>query len=170
MVNYAVELAEVTQLAKQRHTAGSVRRVAVASILVGAMLLLLTVAGIVTVFALGAPATMLFGSALLGVTGGLVLWSAIRRLRTCRGRSGDEPVSFVAPYAFRITDDTLEFRETVGRAAESWPRQASRARVASKGGRRGLTLEHPDRSRRHFFASVLRETPERIQEIVSAPR
>lgn len=166
MVDRIVALTESSMKPGRMRKVASVRRTAAASLIIGCLLILLSAAALSLIIMTWSQPELLVGVAFLGVVGGLMVWSGRNRLHVNRLRNPRDDVNSVAPHAFRITDDTLEFPGSLAQAAQSWSRASTTATVESCLGQPALKLAHPDRVPRRYFAKVLKETPETVLRAV----
>jgi len=164
-----VELAEWTQRLPTR-TRRQVRRNSIAGVVLGCLLMVLAVVGgVVRVVDRGFAPEVLGAVAIL-VIGGLCLWIAARRLRWMPPGAPDSPVRFTAPYAFELTDDSIEFPAFQGRRAESWGLDRTEVEVTGQGRGESVRLRHPDHRPRRFLASALAESPADVVAVVESRR
>lgn len=140
-------------------------------LLVGAGALFLGIALLVVVISGKSEPAMLIMETFLGLPGAFMVWQGIRQLRAGWGLKDGEVVKLSAPYAFRVTDSTIDFPEFYGKNAESWPRASTTSAEGSFLGFKTLKMEHPDRKSRRFFALGLTQTPEQVvRELQSSAR
>lgn len=131
-------------------------------VIVGAAALLLGLALLAMVLSGKGEPAMLVMETFLGLPGAFMVWHGIRQFRAAWGPTAGEVVKLSAPYAFRITDTNIEFPEFYGHGSETWRRASTTATAGSLLGFTTLTLEHPDRQRRRFFANGLVQPTEQV--------
>lgn len=162
-----VELAAWTQRLPSR-TRRQVRRHSIAGVVVGGLFLLLgLLGGIVRIIDRGFSPEVL-GVLVLVVIGGLLCWNGIRRLGWVPRGAPDTPVRFSAPYAFELTDTTIEFPAYQANPAESWQLPGTSVEVTGQGRREALRLAHRGRRTRRYFAHALAESPASVAATVRA--
>lgn len=163
-----VELKEWTQRLPTR-SRKSVRRRSVVSLVVGGLLVLLGVAGAVASVALDGPSIRLLGAAFLAVSGGLMIWNAVRYLKHLPRGGDDDPVQFAAPFAFSISDDSLHFPPRFDISPEEWPLAATVVEVRPD--RSGpLVLRCPGKRTRRYLPSALVRSPAEISRLIEDRR
>lgn len=167
MADRVVEVAPWATAQRRAHTIGSVRGRARAGVVAGIVCGLVALLGIVAAF-VESEFQLAFGGLFLAVIAAALLWSGRHRLLAARGRADDEEVFFVAPYAFVVTDATLEFPEVLGRPAESWDRESTSSEVATVAKQDMLVLTHPQFRTRRFAARALKETPSQVLAAIRA--
>ena len=89
------------------------------------------------------------------IVGGTMAYVGFHGVRRVKEARSDEELSSRGPYAFLITDDTVEFPGTQSLPAESWDRATTTASLRGSGLVRRLTLKHPGKRTRGYLVRTL---------------
>lgn len=170
MTSYTVQMSAASSRSARNIPVVIVRRTARASVVVGVALLLLSATAIVLVvqtwlvpnapFANDDP-LIIVAIVLLIPAGWRMVRSGRNRVRANKLLQRNDEVPTVAPYAFSITSDTVEFPGDVHNSAESWPRAETTGRVHRYFGEQAITLERPG-SKRRYLAKELKDPLEQV--------
>lgn len=167
MMNSTVEWSEALSRTRRTVPATSIRLLSIGQLAIGIPIVLLVVVAAVMMSVRPAGLQIWLGVLLLAFVGGLLVWQGVRWLRILRRRATKEIVDLSVPYAFRITENTLEFPGGDIAAAASWPRTHTMARVRSIMGSPALILTCTGRRPRRFLSRHLRQTPAEIVQALS---
>lgn len=107
---------------------------------------------------------------ILGAVGLWMIGVGATRRRRLDGLPAEAGVLVGAPYAFEITDSTLEFPSRLDHDAESWTLRGTHAEVRRVAGQPTLVLRHEGFATRRFFSFVLVEAPDAVLAAVERAR